>query len=269
MRSAVVAALLAACGARLGGGAGGSDNPADALGRQPLDRCAPSTRGLVRAETHAWSVPKVSASCMFTTPVDVRRCEGRVHGDERAPRVSQETRRSTPSPRQFVGSANTFIGATDRAVEGTFVWDDGTPLSFTNWRAGEPNNGGSGATYQEDCVIIAGARVEQAVGRSTVRRERKSRRAARSPICASTLIRLRADSYALREDAARAGRGVSRAGAVADRALAADRRQPRPPQLRSSGQRAAAHGVLAAVDLAAPETTLGKPAPIALVQAAR
>jgi len=59
----------------------------------------------------------------------------------------------------FIGSANTFIGLTDRATEGTFVWDDGTPLTYTNWHTGEPNSGGSAATYQEDCVIIAGARV--------------------------------------------------------------------------------------------------------------
>jgi hypothetical protein len=58
----------------------------------------------------------------------------------------------------FVGSANTFIGLTDRAVEGTFVWDDGTSLGYANWHSGEPNNGGSGG-YQEDCVVIAGARV--------------------------------------------------------------------------------------------------------------
>jgi hypothetical protein len=60
---------------------------------------------------------------------------------------------------QMVGTTNTWIGLTDRVTEGTFVWDDGTPLAFTNWHAGEPNNGGSGATYQEDCVIIAGERV--------------------------------------------------------------------------------------------------------------
>jgi hypothetical protein len=59
---------------------------------------------------------------------------------------------------QFVGTTNTWIGLSDRASEGTFVWDDGTALGFSNWAAGEPNSGGLNATYQEDCAIIAGAR---------------------------------------------------------------------------------------------------------------
>src|SRR5690606_32247992 len=59
---------------------------------------------------------------------------------------------------ELVGTTDTWIGLTDRAVEGTFVWDDGTPLSFTNWHAGEPNDGGDDP-IAEDCVIIAGARV--------------------------------------------------------------------------------------------------------------
>jgi hypothetical protein len=33
-----------------------------------------------------------------------------------------------------------WIGLTDVATEGTWVWADGTPLGFTNWAPGEPNN---------------------------------------------------------------------------------------------------------------------------------
>lgn len=47
-----------------------------------------------------------------------------------------------------------FLGATDAATEGTFLWPDGSALNFTNWRAGEPNNGSS--VYEEDCVVIQG-----------------------------------------------------------------------------------------------------------------
>lgn len=35
-----------------------------------------------------------------------------------------------------------WIGGTDAAVEGTWVWIDGTPFFFTNWWGGEPNNFG-------------------------------------------------------------------------------------------------------------------------------
>ncbi len=50
-----------------------------------------------------------------------------------------------------------FIGATDVAVENTYVWPDGSALSFTNFRTGEPNNG-NGA-FEEDCLVIEGARM--------------------------------------------------------------------------------------------------------------
>lgn len=60
----------------------------------------------------------------------------------------------------LVGAVDAFIGATDRTTEGTFLWLDNAadPLTggFTNWRAGEPNNGGVNG---EDCAIIEGARM--------------------------------------------------------------------------------------------------------------
>ena len=46
-----------------------------------------------------------------------------------------------------------WIGFTDAAVEGTWVWVDGTPTSYTAWEtveATEPNNGGG----NEHCATI-------------------------------------------------------------------------------------------------------------------
>jgi hypothetical protein len=50
--------------------------------------------------------------------------------------------------------ADTFIGATDAVTEGVYLWPDNTGLVFTNFRAGEPNNGDG--QFQEDCLVIQG-----------------------------------------------------------------------------------------------------------------
>ncbi len=48
-----------------------------------------------------------------------------------------------------------FLGGTDTATEGAFVWPDGTAVTYTNWRTGEPNNGNGGG-YEEDCIVAQG-----------------------------------------------------------------------------------------------------------------
>ncbi|HEX7478529.1 MAG TPA: C-type lectin domain-containing protein [Polyangiales bacterium] len=48
-------------------------------------------------------------------------------------------------------SASYYIGYSDAAVQGTFVWIDASPTSFTAWGAGEPVN----TTGNEDYAVIA------------------------------------------------------------------------------------------------------------------
>jgi len=43
-----------------------------------------------------------------------------------------------------------WIGFSDEATEGTFVWVTGEPVTYTNWNSGEPNNAyGAGESYGE------------------------------------------------------------------------------------------------------------------------
>ena len=45
--------------------------------------------------------------------------------------------------------ADSWIGYTDAAVEGTFVWVDGTPVGYTQWSIGEPV-----ASATKDCAVV-------------------------------------------------------------------------------------------------------------------
>ena len=40
------------------------------------------------------------------------------------------------------GTNYAWIGFTDEAEEGTWVWITGEPVTYTNWQSGEPNNNG-------------------------------------------------------------------------------------------------------------------------------
>lgn len=53
----------------------------------------------------------------------------------------------------LIGTSQAFLGGSDELVEGTFVWDDGTPVQLTNWNTGEPNDAGG----LEDCIEIIGS----------------------------------------------------------------------------------------------------------------
>lgn len=50
-----------------------------------------------------------------------------------------------------------FIGIDDLTTQGTYVWIDGSPLTYQNWRPGEPNNKQSMVCEHEDCGTIFSA----------------------------------------------------------------------------------------------------------------
>lgn len=57
------------------------------------------------------------------------------------------------------GDGDFWIGITDRedfgATEGNFVWQNGEPVTYTNWAPGEPNDVGSGEDWGEIWVVGA------------------------------------------------------------------------------------------------------------------
>ena len=46
-----------------------------------------------------------------------------------------------------------YIGATDEAQEGNWVWLDGSQFQFRNWKRGEPNNQYHGGRH-ENCAMM-------------------------------------------------------------------------------------------------------------------
>lgn len=51
------------------------------------------------------------------------------------------------------GYVEAWIGLTDEAIEGTFVWVTGEPLIYTNWAPGEPND--AWPVVGEDYAILS------------------------------------------------------------------------------------------------------------------
>jgi hypothetical protein len=50
-----------------------------------------------------------------------------------------------------------WIGGSDTALEGTFVWDDQTALAYTNWKTDEPDNGANEVGgVAENCIALDG-----------------------------------------------------------------------------------------------------------------
>ncbi|KAM9342041.1 CD209 antigen-like protein C [Pholidichthys leucotaenia] len=67
----------------------------------------------------------------------------------------------TPEEQDFVSQfakGDAWIGLTDKEEEGIWKWVDETPLTYSNWRTDQPDNGNGDPQWgEEDCIYTADA----------------------------------------------------------------------------------------------------------------
>jgi len=161
--SAVLVALAAGCGARASTGDDQTtvDASDQADGRVVPDGAPlPDARPCVEGDMHA--VDPATGTC-FTAHITTRvpwvdartQCQA-IGSDLAVIRSAQDNQFLTA----LLGANEAYLGGTDAATEGTFLWVDGSPVTYTNWRQNpppalnEPNNGSG--NYQEDCIVLQG-----------------------------------------------------------------------------------------------------------------
>lgn len=146
MRLAVPLSLVFACSA----GLQEKENP-DAQ-KSPDARPADATidaRPCTGGDTHA-ADSQGNCYLFFTGPKLY--ADAKADCEMRMAHLAKITNQEQETLVESLRTIDAFLGATDQVTEGTYLWFDGTPLTYTHWRANEPNNG-NGA-YQEDCMIL-------------------------------------------------------------------------------------------------------------------
>lgn len=115
----------------------------------------PDARACAGGDAHA--VDPSTGSCLFIVRAAKTRADAAATCAANAAHLAIIKSAATNAVAQSLAAgADAFLGATDAASEGVYLWPDGTGLVFQNFRAGEPNNGGG--QFQEDCLVIEGAR---------------------------------------------------------------------------------------------------------------
>ena len=115
----------------------------------------PDARACAGGDAHA--VDPSTGSCLFIFRAPKTRADAAAACAANAAQLATVKSAATNAVVQSLAAgADAFLGATDAVTEGAYLWPDGTGLVFQNFRAGEPNNGGN--QFQEDCLVIEGAR---------------------------------------------------------------------------------------------------------------
>ncbi len=152
--AAALGLACAGCGVRLDGG--GPDGSGPDGGGKPVDAAIDAPPPPCTGGDAAMRSPTGACFVLFRAPVTY--ANARAGCTSRGTRLAiLRTAQDDQVARTLAGATlNVFIGLTDQATEGTFVWGDGSALTYTSWYMGEPNDG-SGA-YPEDCAVVAGPR---------------------------------------------------------------------------------------------------------------
>lgn len=164
---AAAIALLAGCGAKL------DETPVDASSSPDSFRSLDAT-GQIDAAIDAPPIDArlcaggdaratdATGSCFvyFTGPATYVNAEAACTAFNSKLAVIKNVATNT-TVRSLIGQTDAFIGGTDSAAEGSWIWLR-NPLdtivvgvTYTNWRSGEPNNGSTNPEG-EDCMIIEG-----------------------------------------------------------------------------------------------------------------
>lgn len=164
MRGPAILFVLGAC-AQLGGCAQlfGLDEtsktamPIDARPTDaPNDIGVDAPRACVGGDARIKDPTTGSCFVLFLTPAsreDARAMCLTLGADTQLARIESEAENQTVLG--LIGQTSAFLGANDAIAEGTFVWQDGTSMTFSKWNTGEPNNGLG--MLEEDCAMIHGS----------------------------------------------------------------------------------------------------------------
>jgi hypothetical protein len=166
-RIAAAIVLLAGCGATLeetptDASSSDSFRSFDATGSIDAAIDAPPVDARLCAGGDARATDPTTGSCVvyFTGPATYAMAETActAFGSKLAVIKTAATNATVLS---LIGQSDAFVGGTDSATEGSWIWlrnplDPITVgVTYTNWRAGEPNNGSTNPDG-EDCMIIEG-----------------------------------------------------------------------------------------------------------------
>eukprot|EP00794_Sanderia_malayensis_P009504 gene9504-biopygen7844 len=95
-------------------------------------------------------IPKVDGTALFKTWLEARQYCLDLKGDLLSIRDWSENQRVVEFVKSTGMTEFIWIGMNDRQQNGTMEWSNGSPVTFTNWSKGQPEN----EDKDEDCAAM-------------------------------------------------------------------------------------------------------------------